>query len=608
MKSNIGEILKLFKTYQEELNNLKLWLTQWWIQRDILDIFITYLDLNPNEATRYIAYSRLSDLKEDALLEYIEKNNIWREQGLELLKKAYKYVQIFYSDRYQTILQEIEEKKYTSEFYNIILQSNWLIGQEMCKWQLAWKEYIIDTLNYNLEKKLNHNTQDILNYLSQNEFFELDIKWRIADRSYSTLVLRDWVYKKVSYIEAFPFEISSIIAQIEITIEKLEKQEDKEYNKKQEYIDYFIALKNALWETDTNRLIEKWSQVDIEWMKIDTPFQIGHPLEFYEDLYRKSVAPEWDMRIVDDQIMQSTIQGDITNMYEKLYDEIGRDKYASSYQYSLQNQKKVQLYISNPSMVFWAELSWMFSAQVVPNDDRVSALYGKKIFAYPEFILSSQRNAPKLALTQKMFSQYILVSYDSILADDKKYYQIYDIETIGHEFWHTLWLDIGVESIMNQTWNFKNIEEFKATAWGLCAYFMSKKNDIDDEIFITHIMRSLRMMKYRLIEDVICYYTECLIHLEIMYAAWVISVENNVLEFHREYITSAKNTYIFEYKKLIDIYLEKKDAGEFLYQFVTQEGKVFLPKQPKLRKFVEYYYSEYKKIGNTLADQDSYII
>ena len=69
-------------------------------------------------------------------------------------------------------------------------------------------------------------------------------------------------------------------------------------------------------------------------------------------------------------------------------------------------------------------------------------------------------------------------------------------------------------------------------------------------------MRSLRMMKYRLVEDVICYYTECLIHLEIMYKSGVISIENNILEFHKEYITEAKNSYISEYKKLIEIYFQ----------------------------------------------------
>jgi hypothetical protein len=90
-------------------------------------------------------------------------------------------------------------------------------------------------------------------------------------------------------------------------------------------------------------------------MKIDTPFQIGHPLEFYEDLYRKSVAPEWDIRIVDTSILDSKVEADMFNMYETLYDDVGRCKYEKSYNYSLENMKRVQLYISTPVLYFGAE-------------------------------------------------------------------------------------------------------------------------------------------------------------------------------------------------------------------------------------------------------------
>jgi hypothetical protein len=34
-------------------------------------------------------------------------------------------------------------------------------------------------------------------------------------------------------------------------------------------------------------------------MKIKTPIQIGHPLEYYEDHFRKAVALEWDIRLTN---------------------------------------------------------------------------------------------------------------------------------------------------------------------------------------------------------------------------------------------------------------------------------------------------------------------
>jgi len=56
-------------------------------------------------------------------------------------------------------------------------------------------------------------------------------------------------------------------------------------------------------------------------MSIKTPFQISHPLEFYEDKYRKAVAPEWDLRILN-TVFESDVESSIENMYETIYDEI----------------------------------------------------------------------------------------------------------------------------------------------------------------------------------------------------------------------------------------------------------------------------------------------
>jgi len=92
-------------------------------------------------------------------------------------------------------------------------------------------------------------------------------------------------------------------------------------------------------------------------MKIKTPFQISHPLEFYEDKYRKAVAPEWDLRILDIDTLASEIKDNIEDMYEKLYDEIGRKRYKESYSFSKDNFNRVQLYISEPVLYFGSELN-----------------------------------------------------------------------------------------------------------------------------------------------------------------------------------------------------------------------------------------------------------
>gem|GEM_PF-6520876 len=88
------------------------------------------------------------------------------------------------------------------------------------------------------------------------------------------------------------------------------------YEKKEAFIEYYKSLQTALAETNTDSLVQKWSQVDVAWMQIDTPFQPAHPIEAYEDKYRKAVSIELDIRIVNPALFTSTVQEDVENMYE----------------------------------------------------------------------------------------------------------------------------------------------------------------------------------------------------------------------------------------------------------------------------------------------------
>jgi hypothetical protein len=94
-----------------------------------------------------------------------------------------------------------------------------------------------------------------------------------------------------------------------------------------------------------DQLVAAWSEVDVKWMAIDTPVQPGHPIEYYEDKYRRAVSIEFDMRLLDPSLFESEVAADIENMYEGMYDEIGRENFPDSYEFSKNNQKQVGLYI-----------------------------------------------------------------------------------------------------------------------------------------------------------------------------------------------------------------------------------------------------------------------
>lgn len=604
-EQNIQIFLNFYKAKQAELNNLKIGLEEEWEERIILDSFLMFLDLEINDETRYAAYMRLGQLKEDALKLILEKNGKSSEEIPDILYEAYIFVKNYHNDIFSEIISFAQDEQLFTEFYLEILKWVQKVGEAFTDFYLAWHSHIIETVNKNLEAQFENNTEEILKYLSENNLWADKIDWVSVDRSYSALIETESGHEVATYAQAFPVEINDIVSEFENFISKLENLEDEVYDRKNEYIQYLTALKNAFSEIDVDNVVSKWRIVEQVWMRIDTPFQIAHPLEFYEDLYRKAVAPEWDIRIVDPSVLESVVESDMKEMYETLYDDIGRCKYESSYNYSKENMNRVQLYVSTPVLYFWAEFCWLFSAQVVPNDEVVSEAHGKKIFAFPGFVLESQRSLPKMQITQNIFeADFVQKHHDFIQNDAKKYFEIYDIETIWHEFGHTLWLDLDTENMMNETGNFKNIEEFKATAGGLVAYFMKWWDEkLNESAVMTHIYRSIGLMKYRKIEDIVPYYCEALIHLDILFESGIISFvwEKIIFNYSEENFNKLSELYILSYKKLIYTYLEKHSADIFLYDYSVKEWKYFYPKNKNIRTFVEYYYDVYEKIGNQTA-------
>jgi hypothetical protein len=49
---------------------------------------------------------------------------------------------------------------------------------------------------------------------------------------------------------------------------------------------------------------------------------------------------------------------------------------------------------------------------------------------------------------------------------------------------------------------------------------------------------------------------------------------------------------------LATCYLEKRDAGDFLFDYTIKEWKSYNAKNPELREIINTYYEMYEKIGN----------
>ncbi len=611
IENNLKTIIDYNNRVNSSLKEIYFWVANDDEYREILEEFLGYVWLDSNYETRLGAYFRLIDLRENSLVLYMEKNNFSEEKKDEVLDLSYEYVSDFHFELQSSLIDFIGKEKLLSDFYLEIFKWVNLVWKAFNNFFLPWKNHIINGINRDLEKKFNDDSSKIINFLNENNLFDLWHFGEQADRSYSALCYdenKDFVSK--SYIEAFDFEIKQIVVALDIFISNLEKQTDKIYDSKKEYLDYLEAIKNAFLEKDVNTLVAKWALVDETWMQIKTPFQISHPLEFYEDKYRKAVAPEWDLRI-QNSVFESIVEKDILNMYETFYKEIWKEKFIDSYNYSLANIKRVQLYLTSPVLYYSSELTWLFSAQVVPNDDVVSEKFGKKIFAFPEMVLENKRSMPFMKMSSIIFDSKLLDNYRKYLfSDSKNFYKIYDIETIGHEFGHTLWLDLDNEIIMNKkTGVYKNIEEFKATTGWLVAYFMwnNLNLELSEKLITDHVMRTIWLFAYKKVNEVEPYYCEALIHFQLLLESRIIDIIDNkiVLDFNIYSFNNLKETYINHYVDLINIYLSKTDAMEFLKRYTIKEWLYYLPQNEFLRDFLNYFYETYEKVGNEVDDSIS---
>jgi hypothetical protein len=360
----------------------------------------------------------------------------------------------------------------------------------------------------------------------------------------------------------------------------------------------------AFSETNKDNLVKKWAKVDEAWMSITAPIQIGHPLEYYEDHYKKAVALEWDMRIVNPDNSAGNIKEEIKSMYKEISNTIENSQ--QTYENSLPNIEKVQLYLGRPALYYGAEFCGLFSAQVVPNDELITKEEGKKIFAFADNVLESIKAKPFMKIQNEIYpKEFLDQGRELIFRDEKTWHQIYNITTIGHEYGHILWLDHDTESIMNKTGNFKNIEEFKATAGGLVAFFLNEKESLKYHVLNDTIKRAIGLIGWMETGEVEPYYCEALIHLSILFEAEVLNFTNQLeIDMSEDKYNRIKALYIKRYKELATHYINKKDATQFLEKFASKSGKYFLPVDDRVKYFVNYYWNLHQDIGQVVDDSN----
>ncbi len=567
--------------------------------KELVDSFLAAIDLPKNEQSTVASLTYLINLREDKLITFMDSLNLTQEQKDKKLEIAYEFNSKLYLKRFEDLIDFIISNNLLTPFYQKLIKGVHKIGVAITKWQSRWREHILNNINRELFELFNGDEDKIFNMLHKENL--LDCRGgEIADRCYSVLVKSDDGYKRLSYAEAFKDEVSEVIKAIDELIETLSKEDDEVFSQKDEWLEYFKAIKVAFRGTNVDELVELWANVDRAWMKVKTPLQVGHPLEYYEDKYRKAVALEWDLRINKPNALSSDfIKESIKSAAIEIANSIGGVDIVDK---NIKQIDQTQLYIGQPMLYYGAELNGLFSAQVVPNDVEVSKECGKKIFAYIDFVRESKKAKPIMQLGVEIFGLDFIQKERNLIENKPNIWdKIYYISTIGHEFGHILWIDDDTEVVMNRSGQFKNIEEFKATTGGIVAFFKNEDSSLIEALLDDVVSRAVNLIAWQEVAEVLPYYCEGLIHLELLYKSGVLKLDNKKVVIEYKNYNNFKEIYLDAYKNLALNYLNKVDAKEYLEKYTIKKDAIYLPKTDIIRDFVEYYYKRYKEIGNEVA-------
>lgn len=644
-------------------------------------------NLEPSQSSLMALCERIINLREDKIVQILQTQYTENENKQDEIDKAryilLDFVMSFYQKQFESLLQDIEQKGLLSAFYREILSSTHRVGLAMNGFFVSWQRVLLDKINRNFEKSYsfvesptnldstkdtNGNTaeascDDFLGCAWQGEsegsLPNANDRANIVDSHKSTQETRqilessldrdeNGVYigrcysiplqvgvKFISqpYVKAFPQEVECIICALKQSVANLSLLEDSIYHAKEAYIAYFNALIKAWGECESKNLIKQWQEVDLAWMAIKTPLQIAHPFEYYEDIYRHSVAPEWDLRLEN---KQSESKSYAKNLVSELFNALSYElKLDSKLQGAITSAlEQTDLYNSLPLLYYGAENNGLFSAQVVPNDETISSQKGKKIFAFPDRIIAQNKAKPQMKINVEFFGVGLLEKWREILFEKERlWHYIYDMSTNGHEFGHILWVDWQSEGLMNVCGEFKNIEEFKATCSGLVAWFLhyerakeldsadsmewgdSKKmkeilayekslggmENILESLLEDHIRRSVGLMAWRESLEVRAYYCEGLLHLSGLFESGVLSFDKTQiphLQIHKECYARLIEWYKQTYKSLAQHYIQKLPANAWLQTYIDNNGYCAI--NPQVREFANFYWEQYKCIGNEI--------
>ncbi|MBT0880975.1 MULTISPECIES: invasion protein CiaB [unclassified Campylobacter] len=549
------------------------------INNDLKELGLEINDMNFNS---YLL--RIIELNTTNYENTCKKNNINLAKAKDL---AYKRVKEFYEQRHIKIIEKLSPclDRFYVDLLNLVHKIGLVFNSIQPKWDKAIEK------NNEFFKSLENPYE----FIKNNKLYYLDENDEIATRIYAIAINLDTKPELLPYSLYFEEEFKKI--------DEYFNEFFKLNHKNEAYIKYLKALQNALMSKELS--LKPWQNAEIAWMGAKDFIQVGHFLEYYEDAFTHSVALEWDIRIDDNYDFNSeSFVNKMKNSLNKAYKNANITN-QNALNLSLANLDKIELHISKPILYYGAELNGLFSAQVVPNDEFVSANYGKKIFAFLDFVYKKTKSKPRTMLNQKVFDKAFNDYNKSVLNDEFLWKKIYEISTIGHEAGHIFFIGSDTESLMNTNGVFKNIEEFKASAGGIydfCNHFDEKYKKA---LLANITSRAVSLMAYKSTKEIEPYYCEGLIFLAILFKSKVLSFSNDtLLSVDLEKFEDFQKEFLNVYNELAKTYLKKENANNFLKDYAVLKDLEYISTNKDLVKLGDEYRKLYDEFANVLIKEN----
>ncbi|QKF64109.1 invasion protein CiaB [Campylobacter corcagiensis] len=594
MNNDYSKFLEFVEENRQKLNALYKDLDNDYVKKGL-----QICDFKGSKSEKMAVLRRIVDLKTDPLLIELKKKNLSKEKSIEIRDKMFKYTALIHENMHRNLVNKAMDFKVLSSFNLALINGIHKIGLIFNKLQPLWQQRVIDENSFKFKAMKNP-----YKFIKDNALYQKTSRGEISDRCYGVV---KFINDKEAVLEPYAVAFPEFAKELERAFDEL-LDELKIYGVSQEelsYIRYLENLKYAILETNPDRVIDAWRDAEMAWMDTKGDIQIGHLLEYYEDAYTHVVALEWDVRLKENGDFDDLdFKKDVKKSFGKVYENIGAN---NSFMRSMVNSNidKTQLYISTPALYYGADLEGLFSAQVVPNDEFVSANSGKKIFAFVKHVYEAAKSRPYMKIASEIFEKnYLDYGRDILNNKPEIWRKVYEISTIGHEFGHLWFIDDSTENSMNKSGVFKFIEEYKATTGGLINFFYNEKAELKKPVFDELIRRSVGLIAWQEVEHVRAYYCEGLIHLTLLFESGALNFNGKKLIVNLDAYPKFKDLTIKNYENLATHYTKKLDAAIFLDKFAVFEGDVYLPKDKKVREFVEYYHALYKEIGNEI-DEDA---